>query len=162
MQSVPQRFVPLALLGLSAVAMVACSSPSPPPAAPPAVVVAAAPGDLATVRQQVESGQAVLIDVREPSEWDAGHVASAVAVPNRALSKAHQANDETGLAALLAALPKDKPVYCHCAKGVRAQSAAKILKERGYQAVPLEPGYDDLAAAGFATETTEKPKPDTP
>ena len=162
MQAVSHRQVAFSLLGLSAVALAACSSPSPPPSPAPTVVATAAPGDLQTVKQQVESGQAVLIDVREPSEWDAGHVASAVAVPNRALTKAHQANDESGLAALLSALPKDKPIYCHCAKGVRAQSAAKILMERGYQAVPLEPGYDDLAAAGFATETAEKPAAVTP
>jgi rhodanese-related sulfurtransferase len=124
--------------------------------------VVAAPNDLQAVKQQVESGQAVLIDVREPSEWDTGHVVSAVAVPNRALTKAHQANDEAGLAALLASLPKDKPIYCHCAKGVRAQTAARILKERGYQAVPLEPGYDDLSAAGFATEGGDEPAPASP
>ena len=46
-------------------------------------------------------------------------------------------------------LPKDKPIYCHCAAGVRVLPAADILQKHGYDARPLKPGYKDLLRAGF-------------
>ncbi len=111
-----------------------------------------APDDLGAVKQRIDQLEAVLVDVREQSEWNAGHVAGAYWLPTKALAKAHGTNETARLAELLAGLPKDKPIYCHCAKGVRALAAAKILTAHGYQATALKPGYDDLVAAGFTPE----------
>lgn len=111
-----------------------------------------APDDLGAVKQRIDQKEALLVDVREQSEWNAGHVAGAYWLPTKALAKAHGTNETARLAELLEGLPKDKPIYCHCAKGVRALAAAKILTAHGYQATALKPGYDDLVAAGFTPE----------
>ena len=100
---------------------------------------------LATVRQKLTVGEAVLVDVREKDEWDAGHVAGAVFLPLSELSR------EDGTVAALAAqrLPKEKIVYTHCHLGVRSLTACEILESLGYQVRPLRPGYEDLIAAGL-------------
>ena len=46
-------------------------------------------------------------------------------------------------------IPKDKIVYTHCVKGVRALAAANILEKLGYNVRPLRAGYEELANAGF-------------
>jgi rhodanese-related sulfurtransferase len=105
--------------------------------------------DLATIKRRVLQGEATLVDVREPPEWERGHVASAILLPTKAISAAHGDQDQARLAELLAGLPKDKPLYCYCVKGVRALAVARILQERGYQALGLRPGFAQLVEAGF-------------
>ena len=106
------------------------------------------------VKHAVDDKQAVLLDVREPKEWDAGHVRGAVLVPVGDLSK--KANDPAFLAELEKKLPKDKTVYCHCARGRRALMAAEALQKLGYKDVrPLKPGYKELIDAGFPQAETK-------
>ena len=99
----------------------------------------------ATVAEKLAAGEAVLVDVREQAEWDAGHVAAAIFLPLSELSR------EDGTVAALAAarLPKDAIIYTHCHLGVRSISAAEILEKLGYQVRPLRLGYEELVAAGF-------------
>jgi len=98
-----------------------------------------------TVRNNIAAGEAVLADVREKPEWDDGHVAGAIFLPLSELSR------QDGAAAALAAerLHKDKIIYIHCHLGVRALTACEILQGLGYQVRPLQPGYEELVAAGF-------------
>ena len=98
---------------------------------------------LAEVKKNVESGKAVLLDVREQSEWDAGHVKGAILIPRSKLTV------DSELAGLLKQLPKDKIIYTHCKAGGRALACGEILKKQGYDVRPLKPGYDDLIEAGF-------------
>jgi phage shock protein E len=98
---------------------------------------------LATVKHEVQSKKALLVDVREKREWDKGHIAGAVLLP---LSDIQQGIDPDKLARLL---PKDKIIYAHCARGGRCLTAADLLKKNGYQIRPLKPGYKDLIEAGF-------------
>jgi rhodanese-related sulfurtransferase len=98
---------------------------------------------LADVKKNVESGKAVILDVREPSETDAGHLKGAVLIPQSKLKV------ETELAALLKDLPKDKVIYTHCKAGGRALTCGEILKKQGYDVRPLKPGYEQLIQAGF-------------
>ena len=98
---------------------------------------------LAEVKKNVESGKAVLLDVREQSEWDAGHVQGAILIPRSKLMV------DSELAGLLKQLPKDKIIYAHCRAGGRALACGEILKKQGYDVRPLKPGYDDLIQAGF-------------
>ncbi len=93
------------------------------------------------VKAATTAGSAVLIDVREQSEWDAGHLKGALLVPTSLLS----AKDAT----VPATIPKDKPIYLHCKAGVRALNMTKLLKEKGYDAHALLPGYSELVKAGF-------------
>lgn len=103
---------------------------------------------LAEVKKNVESGKAVLLDVREQSEWNAGHVKGAILIPRSKLIV------DSELAGLLKQLPKDKVIYTHCKAGGRALACGEILKKHGYDVRPLKPGYDDLIQAGF--ERAEK------
>jgi phage shock protein E len=103
---------------------------------------------LEKAKMQVDDKKAVLVDVREQTEWDRGHVDGAVFVPLGNLAK--KSKDPTFIAELEKKVPKDKTVYCHCAKGKRALLAAEVFEKLGYQDVrPLGPGYEELLKAGF-------------
>jgi rhodanese-related sulfurtransferase len=97
---------------------------------------------LATVMNNVLAGKAILLDVREQREWDAGHLRDATLLP---LSRLRDIDPD----ALTRALPRDKVVYCHCAAGVRVLPAADILQKYGYDVRPLKAGYKELLRAGF-------------
>lgn len=98
---------------------------------------------LETVQENIAEEKAVLVDVREKSEWDQGHVKDAVFLP---LSELRNGITKQSLAKKL---PADKIVYTHCAVGVRSRTAADILLKNGYDVRALKPGYKDLIAAGF-------------
>ncbi len=98
---------------------------------------------LATVRQLVDDKEALLVDVREKKEWDAGHVQGAVFLPLSELRDG-VSDDE------VMSLSKDKVVYIHCRSGARALVAGEILLKLGYDVRPLKPGYEDLISAGFS------------
>ena len=99
---------------------------------------------LETVKERLKDKSAVLVDVREQKEWDEGHLKDARLVPLSKL-KVDAESDK-----LTKNLSKEKIVYCHCGAGIRACSAADILKKRGYDVRPLKDGYKDLLKAGFA------------
>jgi phage shock protein E len=101
---------------------------------------------LATVKEKIGEKKAVLVDVRELVEWNAGHVQDAVFLPWRALQ------DKLTEDQVREKLPKDKILYTYCAVGYRSLRAAKILKKYGYEVRPLKPGYDELIKAGFTAE----------
>jgi rhodanese-related sulfurtransferase len=98
---------------------------------------------LDTVKENVKSGQALIVDVREQSEWDAGHLQGATLLPQSKLKVAAE------LAALVKMLPKDKIIYTHCRAGGRALACGDILKQQGFDVRPLKPGYQVLIDAGF-------------
>jgi phage shock protein E len=98
---------------------------------------------LSDIKKAVTDGKAVLVDVREKEEWDDGHVKGAVLVPLSTLKAAGKAPED---------LPKDKPLYVHCAVGARALTATEVLKKLGYDARALKPGYRDLKKDGFPTD----------
>ncbi len=67
-------------------------------------------------------GEAVLVDVREASEWEQGHIPGAIHI-----SKSYLEQD------IEAAVPdRDRPVVLYCAGGVRSLFAAQTLREMGY------------------------------
>jgi rhodanese-related sulfurtransferase len=72
---------------------------------------------------------ATFIDVREPYEHEAGHVAGDRYVP---------LNDLSTEAATIA---KDKPVVVYCRSGSRASTAADALEASGWEAYNLEGGF---------------------
>ena len=95
---------------------------------------------LATVKKNVEEGKAVLVDVREEKEWDAGHVEGAVFLPLSELQRNAQVGSK---------LPKDKIIYTHCVVGKRCVTAGNILEKMGYEVRPIRPGYKELIEAGL-------------
>jgi rhodanese-related sulfurtransferase len=98
---------------------------------------------LAKVRRAVEAGEATLLDVREASEWEAGHLLGAVPLPLSRLLGGISGVE------LTARVPTGRPVYTYCAAGGRSLIAAASLEKRGYEARPLRPGFGELSAAGF-------------
>lgn len=98
---------------------------------------------LSTVKKNVTDGKAVLVDVRELSEWNRGHISGAIFLPLSELK------DGIGAEALAKRLPKERILYTHCAVGIRSCTAADVLVKHGYDVRPLKPGYKDLLAAGF-------------
>ena len=79
-----------------------------------------------------------LVDVRDPDEWQAGHIAGARLVPLERL----RADPD-------AALARDMATVFICAKGVRSLQAAKLADRFGYQRVyHLEGGVKAWARAG--------------
>lgn len=98
---------------------------------------------LETVKENVKAGKAVIVDVREQREWDAGHVQGAILAPRSKLTV------EAEAAEIAKKLPKDKILYTHCKGGGRALACGEILKKQGYDVRPLKPGYEQLIQAGF-------------
>lgn len=97
---------------------------------------------LPTVKENIEKGKAVLLDVREKSEWDEGHIEGAIFLPLSSVQKGLSKEE-------LARLPKDKILYVHCVVGKRALTAGNAIEKVGYSVRPLKPGYKELLAAGL-------------
>ena len=75
----------------------------------------------------------VIVDVRKKSEFDAEHITGAINAPLDFI------NDSMQL------LPKDKPVYVHCAGGYRSMIFISILKARGFdKLVNVAGGFKSL------------------
>ncbi|WP_448316374.1 rhodanese-like domain-containing protein [Streptomyces sp. CO7] len=83
---------------------------------------------------------AVLLDVREQTEWDAGHAPGALCAPLSALADG----------APLPAAAQGRPLVAICRGGNRSQTAARLLTARGERAVDVVGGMRDWAAAGHA------------
>ena len=75
-----------------------------------------------------EKPKPLVLDVREPSEYAAGHIAGSTLIP------LHQ------LASRLSELPKDREIICVCASGSRSSSAARHLLKNGYTVFNLSGG----------------------
>jgi rhodanese-related sulfurtransferase len=91
------------------------------------------------LREKVAAGEVILVDVREPGEWKAGHLKHAKSVP---LSTLRAGRDPK--------LSKSKPIYLHCASGMRVRAAKPLLDRMGYEDVTaLGSGYSTLVAKGF-------------
>ncbi len=94
---------------------------------------------LADWRELHERGS-VVVDVREPAEYAAGHVDGALNLP---LSQ---------LRARYRELPADAPLLLYCGVGQRAYYATRFLTQHGYRAANLSGGYTTyqaLQAAGI-------------
>ncbi|MDR3080677.1 MAG: rhodanese-like domain-containing protein [Streptomyces sp.] len=82
---------------------------------------------------------AVLLDVREQGEWDAGHAPGAVHVPLSRLTAG----------AALPSAAQGRPLVVICRSGNRSQQAAELLGGRGVEAVDVRGGMNTWAAAGY-------------
>ncbi|WP_238473750.1 rhodanese-like domain-containing protein [Paenisporosarcina cavernae] len=71
-----------------------------------------------------------LIDVREPKEFDNGHILGARNLPNSQLRQRYKE------------IRPDKPVYLYCQSGSRSARTALFLKKKGYnQVYQLQGGF---------------------
>lgn len=79
-----------------------------------------------TAKKMMETEKVVVIDVREASEYAAGHVKGAVNVPLSTMKPGVR---------LEAAPDVNAKILVQCKSGVRAEKAAKMLVEAGYRNV---------------------------
>lgn len=86
---------------------------------------------------------ALLLDVRQQDEWDAGHSPDAVFLPLNELSERYTE------------LPTDQPVVVICRSGGRSTRAAEALVAAGYSAVNLAGGMQAWAAVGLPCVTDD-------
>lgn len=91
---------------------------------------------------------AVLLDVREPDEWAAGHIDTAVHIPIRQVT------------ARLGDIPSGDPLYVICRSGARSAQVAEFLRAQGTEAINVAGGMQDWAAAGkpMVSETGHAPE----
>jgi rhodanese-related sulfurtransferase len=90
------------------------------------------------------AGAATIVDVREASEWEQGHLPGA-----RHVSKSYIEQQIEG-----AAPDRDAPVVLYCAGGVRSLFAAQTLSEMGYTNVAsMSGGFQAWKGAGLDFET---------
>ncbi|MFF1278870.1 rhodanese-like domain-containing protein [Streptomyces marokkonensis] len=82
---------------------------------------------------------ALLLDVREPWEWQAGHAPGAVHMPLSALAAG----------AGLPAGAQARPLVVICRSGDRSRQAVELLAVRGADAVEVAGGMEEWAGAGL-------------
>jgi rhodanese-related sulfurtransferase len=101
--------------------------------------------DLDTFADAYEQGAAVL-DVRNPDEYEQGHVPGAKLIP---LGELGARQEE---------IPDGDPVYVVCASGGRSLAATKAMVEAGYRAVSVAGGTKGWIEQGrpFVTGTAER------
>lgn len=113
-----------------AAAATACSDRSPAPSAADPVAPAAPRGggiDTARARELVAQG-ALTVDVREPGEWEEGHLPQARLIPLGTLPERLAEIEQ-------AAGGKDRPVVLYCRTGSRATRAKQALEAAGFTQV---------------------------
>jgi rhodanese-related sulfurtransferase len=95
---------------------------------------------VAQATQLINREDALVLDVREPGEYQAGHILGAKNTPLERVG-------ETELKR------KDKPVIVYCESGERAPKAAAILRKQGCErAVSLQGGLGAWKQAGMPVE----------
>ncbi len=84
-----------------------------------------------------------VLDVREPAEWDAGHIAGAQHIPLGELRSR------------LADVPKGTPILAVCRHGNRSDSATRGLRTLGFTVENLDGGVTAWTKAGLPLEGSD-------
>ncbi len=82
-------------------------------------------------------GSAVFVDVREPYEWEAGHIDGSLHIPIGQVTARWEE------------IPRDREVVVVCHLGQRSALVAEFLAQRGVSAQNLEGGLEAWVAAGL-------------
>ena len=91
----------------------------------------------ARTKELLDRGEAVVVDVREPYEREAGHIEGSRHIElERVASQA-----ET--------LPRDRPVVFQCRLGARSAMAAQAFRQAGYDAWSMAGGLQAWDDAGL-------------
>lgn len=92
--------------------------------------------------RRVRSRDVVVLDVRPPEEYAAGHIAGALSLPLAELRRR------------LAGLPAGRTIvaYCRGPYCVLAAEAVRLLRQRGFDARRLSDGYPEWRDAGLPIE----------
>jgi rhodanese-related sulfurtransferase len=85
------------------------------------------------------------LDVREPYEWDSGHIEGSLHVPIGDIQSRFEELD------------KDTPIVVVCQVGQRSALVSEFLVAKGYDAQNLEGGLDAWASQGYPLVTATDP-----
>lgn len=93
-------------------------------------------------KRRVDAG-ALLLDVRNPDEWQAGHAEGAAWIPMGELAERQEE------------LPTDREIVVICKTGGRSAQVAKALLAAGYGAANVAGGSEAWQAAGMPIVTDD-------
>ena len=88
-------------------------------------------------RELLDSGDAVVVDVREPYEREAGHIDGSRHI------------ELERLAAQAESLPRDQPIVFQCRLGARSAMAAQAFRASGYDAWSMHGGLEAWHTKGL-------------
>ena len=88
-------------------------------------------------RELLDAGDALVVDVREPYEREAGRIEGTRHIELERLAS----NAES--------LPRDRPIVFHCRLGARSALAARAFRSAGYDAWSMEGGIQAWSDGGL-------------
>lgn len=102
------------------------------------------------VLAMIESGEWMILDVREPDEYAEGHLPHAINIPRGFLEVRadleHYKRDER-------MQDRNQRILCYCGGGHRSALAARVLQEMGFQdAVSMREGWTGWNERELPTE----------
>ena len=103
---------------------------------------------VADAKKAVDSGKAILVDVRSANQYQQEHLKGAISLPGYEVEKR------------ISELPKDKQIITYCACSAEQTSAGSViqLRQQGYKnAVALLGGIQAWKDAGY--EVVKQPAP---
>lgn len=97
---------------------------------------------VAELHDRLGDGEAItVLDVRQDSEWQAGHIPGAIHIENGRLPYGDLH------------LSTDRPIAVHCAHGTRSMAGLSVLKRRGYgNLIQVRGGFSEWVEAGYEME----------
>jgi rhodanese-related sulfurtransferase len=107
--------------------------------------------DRRNLMRRIRDGDVVVLDVREASEYEAGHIPGARSVPLDELESA------------LKSLPKSREIVAYC-RGLYcglAEEAVATLRRKGYRASRIHDSIVDWKEAGLPVARRAAPRRDT-
>jgi rhodanese-related sulfurtransferase/predicted transcriptional regulator len=89
--------------------------------------------------ERIKQGKALVLDVRPRGEYEAGHIVSALSIP------------QNELAEKLKSLPKNKEIiaYCRGPLCAMADDAVSLLRKHGFRATRFDAGYPEWKNEGL-------------
>ena len=95
-----------------------------------------------SLAQHASDADTLFIDVREPNEWNLGHIPRALHIPRGNLESKIEA-----------AAPRERRIVLYCASGNRTALAADTLQQMGYRDVAsMAGGFRGWVEAGGDVE----------
>ena len=95
----------------------------------------------APTAKRLADGGALLLDVREASEYHEAHAPGALHIPYEELDRR------------LAELPRGRDILVYCAAGVRSSLATSMLERAALPVINIRGGFDSWQNAGLPTES---------
>ena len=102
--------------------------------------------DAAGAAELLATRSALLVDVRQPAEWTAGHIDGTLHIP---LSQLSRRLDE---------LPQHQTIVTICRSGHRSALAARTLSRAGHNVLNLKGGINAWTRAGLPLRPAKKHK----